>query len=79
MTSLSASKCDRERKIRFINGFGRQALRTAVTEALCVYGDDFLTDEQIDILTADQISFIRKERHRMLRNRPILRAARGLS
>ena len=74
-----AGKCGRERKIRFIESFGRQAMRTAVTEALCVYGADFLTDEQIDTLTADHIEAIREARHRMLRNRPILRAARGLS
>jgi hypothetical protein len=59
----------RERKTRFIESFGQNALRTAVTEALCFYGDGFLTDEQIDILTTDQVSNAREAQHRMLRNR----------
>ena len=73
------STATRERKISFINRFGRHALRTAVTEALCYYGDDFLTDEQIDTLTTDLIADARAAQRRMLRNRPILRAAGGLS
>lgn len=73
------STATRDRKLRFINSFGRNALRTAVTEALCYYGDDFLTDDQVDLLTADLIADARAAQRRMLRNRPILRAAGGLS
>lgn len=65
---------DRERKLRFIRSFGRHALETAISEAVCRAGaDNFLTDEQLDDIVSEQVKDARAENHRRLRNR---RAAR---
>lgn len=69
-----AKEATRERKLAFINRFGRNALRVLTTEAICIYGDDFLTDEQIDLLTSMQVENERERNRRNIENRA-LRAA----
>lgn len=64
----------RERKIKFINSFGRNALRVLTTEAICIYGDDFLTDEQIDRLTSMQVENERARTRSNISNRARLAA-----
>lgn len=51
-----ARSATRERKIAFIKSFGRRALETAISEAVCRFGaENFLTDEQLDEITAEQV------------------------
>jgi len=66
-----AKEATRERKLAFINSLGRNALRVSVTEAICIYGDDFLTDEQIDRLTSMQVENERQRIRRNIENRAI--------
>lgn len=68
-----AKEATRERKLKFINSFGRNALRVLVTEAICIYGDDFLTDEQIGRLASMQVEDERDRTHRNIRNRAVAR------
>jgi hypothetical protein len=63
----------RERKIKFINSFGHNAMRTAVTEAYCRNGVDWLTDEQLDEIVRDQISNWKFTKRLNRRNREINR------
>lgn len=46
----------RERKLRFMRDFGPFALRDAVVAAFDREGADFLTDEQLDGIVAQQVS-----------------------
>lgn len=64
----------RERKIEYINSFGPRAFRTLLTEMICIEGDDFLTDEQIDRMVSKQVEDARRSQHHHLRQRPALRA-----
>lgn len=59
----------RERKLRFINGFGRNGLRDALVEILAREGDDFLTDEQIDAIVAMRVEDARTTQHHNMRER----------
>jgi hypothetical protein len=69
----------RERKIKFIESFGRRALETVVSELLCIEGHWFLTDDQVEQAVSKIVSDARERQHRRLRNRPLERAAAGLS
>lgn len=46
----------RERKLAFINKFGPDALAKRLVWALYNEGPDFLTDEQIDLMTELQVA-----------------------
>jgi hypothetical protein len=61
----------RERKIKFIEDFGRDALRIAVGEMLAMYGSDWLTDEQVLDIVRDRIADWRGASRRNIRNRAI--------
>jgi hypothetical protein len=61
----------RERKIKFIDGFGRDSLRVGVTEALAQFGADWLTDEQITDIVRNKIDDWRYASRRNARNRAI--------
>lgn len=51
----------REKKLAFIKSFGRYALITAITEAAYRNGlDYFLTDEQLDEITTEQVRDARR-------------------
>jgi len=46
----------RERKIEFIKSFGYRALETAISEAVYRFGaENFLTDDQLDEITTEQV------------------------
>lgn len=64
----------RERKIEYINSFGPRAFRTLLTEMICIEGDGFLTDEQIDRMVSKQVEDARRSQHHVMRQRPALRA-----
>ncbi len=59
----------RERKIRFINSFGRNGLRDALVEILAREGDGFLTDEQIDAIASMRVEDARFTQHHNMRER----------
>lgn len=65
----------RERKIEYVNSFGPRAFRTLLTEMLCLEGDSFLTDDQIDRMASKQVEDARHWQHHNMRQRPALRAA----
>ena len=65
----------RERKIRFIQGFGAYALHRAVEQAFRQNGPDWLTDEQLDEIVHAQVADYRATQHRNMRNRAIARKA----
>lgn len=67
-------RATRERKIEFINSFGARAFRTLLTEMICIEGDSFLTDEQIDRMVSKQVEDARRSQHITIRQRPALRA-----
>ncbi len=68
----------RERKIEWIETFGRNALRDVVSEILAIDGHHFLTDEQIEQITEKMAYDAREKTRRMVRNRNVARAAAGL-
>ncbi|TBE67463.1 hypothetical protein [Rhizobium ruizarguesonis] len=68
----------RERKIEWIDTFGRNALRDAVSEILAIDGHWFLTDEQIEQITSKMAYDAREKTRRMVRNRNIFREEAGL-
>lgn len=68
----------RERKIEWIETFGRNALRDAVSEILAIDGHWFLTDEQIDQITSKMVDDARDTTRRMVRNRNFYRSEAGL-
>lgn len=72
------SESTRERKIKFIEDFGRDSLRVGVTEALAQFGTDWLTDEQITDIVRNKIDDWRYASRRNVRNRAI-QAARAKS
>jgi len=59
----------RERKLRFINSFGRNGLREAVAEILAREGEAFLTDEQIDAIASMRVQDARFTQHHNMRER----------
>jgi hypothetical protein len=68
----------RERKLKWIDTFGRYALETAVTAIMAKEGPDFLTDEQIDLITEKMVYDAREKTRLMVRNRNFNRAEAGL-
>jgi hypothetical protein len=68
----------RERKIKWIETFGRNALRDTVSAILSKEGPDFLTDEQIDLITEKMVYDAREQTRRKIRNRNFYRAEAGL-
>lgn len=55
------SAATREKKIAFIKSFGFRALETAISEAVCRFGaENFLTDEQLDEITTEQVRDARR-------------------
>ena len=59
----------RERKIEFIESFGRNGLASAVSEMLAREGEYFLTDEQIDALASMRVNDARITQHHDMRER----------
>lgn len=68
----------RERKLKWIDTFGRNALRDAVAAIMAIDGPDFLTDEQIDLITEKMVYDAREQTRRKIRNRNFYRAEAGL-
>lgn len=68
----------RDRKLKWIETFGRYALENAVSAIMTIDGPDFLTDEQIDLITEKMVYDAREKTRRMVRNRNFYRAEAGL-
>lgn len=68
----------RERQLKFITDAGRSALEDAVCRYLAKFGPDFLSDETVEELAAIEVRRRRADQHRMIRNRPAIRASAGL-
>lgn len=68
----------RERKLKWIETFGRSSLRDAVSAIMAIDGPDFLTDEQIDLITEKMVYDARDATRRKIRNRNFYRAEAGL-
>jgi len=64
----------RERQMKFIEDFGRDALRNGVTEMLVSFGPDWLTDEQVQDIVRDKIIDWRSASRRNIRNQAIQKA-----
>lgn len=64
----------RERQMKFIEDFGRDSLRTGVTEALACFGPDWLTDEQVTDIVRDKIDGWRRASRNTIHNRAIQKA-----
>lgn len=65
----------REKKLAFIKSFGRNALEMAIMEAVHRHGaEHFLTDEQLDEITSEQVAAARATNQRVIRNRQINQA-----
>lgn len=65
----------RERKLKFLNSFGRNALVDAIMEAVYRHGPEhFLTDEQLDDITSEQVAGARSTNRRTIRNRNAIRS-----
>ena len=69
----------RERQLKFITDAGSSALEDAVARYLAENGPYFLSDETVEELAAIEVRRRRADQHRMIRNRPILRASLGLT
>lgn len=64
----------REKKLAFIRSFGPKALETCIMEAVYRNGaEHFLTDEQLDEITSEQVANARSTNRRVIRNRNDLR------
>lgn len=71
------TQATREKKIAFIKSFGRKALEEAIMAAVYRHGaEHFLTDEQLDEITSEQVQDARSAQHRIMRNRPFYQAER---
>lgn len=68
------TRTTRDRQMKFIEDFGRESLRTGVTEMLAAYGPDWLTDEQITDIVRDKIDGWRRASRNNIRNRAIQKA-----
>ncbi len=64
----------RERQMKFIEDFGRESLKTGVTEMLCWFGPDWLTDEQVLDIVRYKIDGWRRSSRNTIRNRAIQKA-----
>ena len=65
----------REKKLKFLRSFGRNALETAIMGAVHRYGaEHFLTDEQLDEITSEQVANARRTNQHVIRNRNAIRA-----
>lgn len=70
MTIAPASP--REKRIKFIQSFGRNALETAIAAAVCRLGaENFLTDEQLAEITEQQVQDARLWSRQTVRNRRV--------
>lgn len=67
----------RERQMKFIEDFGRDALKTGATEMLASFGPDWLTDEQVLDIVRDKIDGWRTASRRNIRNRAIQKARKA--
>lgn len=62
----------RERKIKFFEGFGGNALEKAIMAAVYRHGaEHFLTDEQLDEITSEQVRDWRATQKRNRENRRV--------
>ena len=62
----------RERKLAFINSFGRNALKVRLCAMIDELGDDFLNDAQINLMAERQVEdAMMTHRHRMRNRRDI--------
>lgn len=64
-----AKEATRERKIKFINSFGRDALEKRLVWMLYEHGTDFLTDEQVNAMTERHVEDAMATNRRCIRNR----------
>jgi hypothetical protein len=64
----------RERQMKFIEDFGRDSLRTGLTEMLAFYGPDWLTDEQVLDIVRYKIDGWRRANRQTISNRAINKA-----
>lgn len=69
-------KATRERKIKFIKSFGLNSLESTISRAVIRLGaENFLTDDQLDEITEQQVRDARSYQHFQMRNRNKVRAA----
>lgn len=67
---MNAPASSREKRIKFIQSFGRRAFQSAVMEALARIGEEhFLTDEQLAEITEQQVRDARQWNRNLVRNR----------
>ena len=59
----------RERKLAFINSFGRNALKERMCAMIDELGDDFLNDEQINFMTERLVEDAMMTNRHCIRNR----------
>lgn len=60
----------REKKLKFIRSFGRKALEESIMAAVYRNGAEyFLTDEQLDEITSEQVRDARSMNQRVIRQR----------
>ena len=59
----------RERKLAFINRFGKSELQHLASIAIARHGDAFMTDEQINTLASIKIDLERSRSRRNINNR----------
>ena len=72
---MAAPISTREKRIKFIKSFGRNALETAISEAVCRIGaEHFLTDEQLDEIVEQQARDALYTTRRIIRNRNAIKA-----
>lgn len=64
----------REKKIAFIQSFGRTALKDRLSSMIDELGTDFLNDAQIALMTERQVEDARYTNRNTIRNREAIRA-----
>jgi len=72
-----AKEATRERKLKFINSFGRNALKDRLCAMIDEWGDNFLNDAQINLMTERQVEDARSMVRNAVRNRPAANARRS--
>lgn len=66
----------RKKKLAFIRSFGPRALEQAIMAAVVRHGAEiFLTDDQLDEITSDQVASARSMSRHVIRNRKAREAA----
>lgn len=68
------TRATREKKIAFIQSFGRTALKDRVASMLDEWGTDFLNDAQINLMTERHVEDARALHRHVMRNREPRRA-----